>query len=243
MTSLHASSAPLAGPAPIAHAALLKATFAALALVLAWDWSGLDIAMAEWFGGPAGFPLRNHWLLSTVMHEGGRIAGWALALALCVGVWWPFGALRRIDTPRRLQWAATTLAAVLLVSLLKSVSPTSCPAELSIFGRSARYLSHWLWQSDGGGGHCFPAGHASAGFAFMSGYFAFLRDDPVRARRWLLGASAAGLLLGLAQQARGAHFMSHTLWTGWLCWTVALAGDWIAQRHRLATTGARGANA
>ncbi len=32
----------------------------------------------------------------------------------------------------------------------------------------------------------------------------------------------AGLLLGAAQQLRGAHFMSHTLWTGWICWSVAV---------------------
>lgn len=248
MMSLEATAPPTART-PLTHATLLRATLVALALVLAWDWSGLDLAAAERFGGPDGFPLRDHWLLTTVLHEGGRIVGWALALVLCVGVWWPFGVLRRIDTARRLQWAATTLAAVLLVSMLKGVSPTSCPAELAAFGRGARYLSHWAWQSDGGGGHCFPAGHASAGFAFMSGYFAFLREDPARARRWLIGGATAGLVLGLAQQVRGAHFMSHTLWTAWLCWAVALAGDWFAQRQRRTTapteanTHASGANA
>jgi membrane-associated PAP2 superfamily phosphatase len=36
----------------------------------------------------------------------------------------------------------------------------------------------------------------------------------------LLIAVLAGLILGLSQQMRGAHFMSHTLWTAWLCWTV-----------------------
>jgi membrane-associated PAP2 superfamily phosphatase len=33
----------------------------------------------------------------------------------------------------------------------------------------------------------------------------------------------AGLAFGLAQQWRGAHFMSHTLWSAAVCWGVALA--------------------
>jgi membrane-associated PAP2 superfamily phosphatase len=42
---------------------------------------------------------------------------------------------------------------------------------------------------------------------------------------WLAGAAATGLVLGVAQQMRGAHFMSHTLWTGWLCWTTGWLTD------------------
>ena len=37
-------------------------------------------------------------------------------------------------------------------------------------------------------------------------------------------------LLGLAQQMRGAHFMSHTLWTAWLCWTCGMALFYLRQR-------------
>lgn len=37
---------------------------------------------------------------------------------------------------------------------------------------------------------------------------------------WLLMAVCIGFILGISQQMRGAHFMSHTLWTAWLCWTV-----------------------
>jgi len=48
---------------------------------------------------------------------------------------------------------------------------------------------------------------------------------PAVARRWLAAALAAGLVLGVAQQLRGAHFMSHTLWSAWLCWVVAWGID------------------
>ena len=40
----------------------------------------------------------------------------------------------------------------------------------------------------------------------------------------------AGLVFGLAQQIRGAHYMSHTLWTAWLCWTVAAVADAAVSR-------------
>jgi membrane-associated PAP2 superfamily phosphatase len=36
------------------------------------------------------------------------------------------------------------------------------------------------------------------------------------------GGLVAGVLLGLTQTLRGAHFPSHTGWTAWLCWTAAL---------------------
>ena len=88
---------------------------------------------------------------------------------------------------------------------------------------------------DGGAGRCFPAGHAAAGFSFVGGYFALARDTPRAARWWLAVALVMGLLLGLGQQMRGAHYMSHTLWTAWLCWTVGLAIDMgMARRQRSA---------
>ena len=79
--------------------------------------------------------------------------------------------------------------------------------------------------SDGGSGHCFPAGHASAGFGFLGGWFALHRHLPRLAGFWFLGALILGLTFGIAQQLRGAHFMSHTLWTAWICWMVAWLTD------------------
>ena len=202
------------------------AAAALLPLLLAWDAGDLDMQLAGWFGGPAGFPLKDHWLFSAVLHEGGLLAAWVALIVVTLMVWWPRGVFRRIEASRRLQLVMTALAAVSAVSLLKSFSHTSCPWDLAEFGRAARHVSHWDWASvDGGSGRCFPAGHASAGFAFVAGYFAFAEDAPGVARAWLAAALLAGLALGVAQQVRGAHFMSHTLWTAWVCWCVALAVD------------------
>ncbi|HEY0824837.1 MAG TPA: phosphatase PAP2 family protein [Ramlibacter sp.] len=198
-------------------------TLALFALALAWDASGLDLPLAHLAGSANGFPWRDHWLLSGVLHEGGRRAAWLLAFALCLAVWWPRGPFARITLGTRLRFAVSALLGALAVSLLKVSSGTSCPWELSEFGGIVPYASHWSLRPDGGVGHCFPAGHASSGFSFLGGYFAFRGHSQRQARLWLTGAAAAGLVFGLAQQWRGAHFMSHTLWSAVVCWTVAWA--------------------
>jgi membrane-associated PAP2 superfamily phosphatase len=58
----------------------------------------------------------------------------------------------------------------------------------------------------------------------MAAYFGLRQSDSPRALVWLGLALVVGFVLGFAQQVRGAHFMSHTFWTAWLCWTVG----WIS---------------
>jgi len=208
----------------------LRSAGLALALLLAllaWDTSGLDMALARQAGGPNGFPLREHWLLTQVLHNDVKYLAWAFTLLLCAWVAWPVGPLARLPYARRLQLPATALAASAMIAMLKLASGTSCPWDLAEFGGVAHHLSHWSgWLApDGGAGRCFPAGHATTGFAFVGGHFALRERLPVLAVLWLGVAVAAGLALGVAQQLRGAHFMSHTLWTGWICWMVGWLSD------------------
>lgn len=196
-------------------------TLLAAGAIVLWDIGGLDLPAARLFGRADGFPWRDTVLFEAVLHRGMRDLGWLLVGLLVAGSAWPVGFLRRLPARERIQLWVTVLAGLLLVSLMKRFSTTSCPWDLREFGGTAVHVSHWmLGRSDGGLGHCFPAGHASAGFAFIGAWFALHRRLPRLATAWWWSALAAGLLLGLSQQVRGAHFMSHTLWTGWLCWTV-----------------------
>lgn len=204
---------------------ILWLTLALAGAALAWDASGLDLPLARLAGSASGFSLRDDWLLSIVLHDGARRVAWLGALALCLAAWWPWGPLARLPRGERVMVAVGALLAALAVSLLKLGSRTSCPWDLAEFGGVARYASHWSFATDGGSGRCFPAGHAASGFSFVSGYFGLRRFHPAGARRWLAAALVAGLALGLAQQWRGAHFMSHTLWTATACWIVALGVD------------------
>ena len=220
-------------PSPAAHRPfrIFFWTLGSLLGLLLWDFSGFDLVMARWFGAASGFALENHWLWRGLLHDDIRLWPWVLELGLLVGIFLPLGALRQLPMARRAQLALGTLAALLVISSLKLHSHTSCPWDLQEFGGAATYLSHWAWGArDGGRGGCFPAGHASAGFAFLGGFFAFRHALPATARRWFVGAMLAGLVFGLAQQVRGAHYMSHTLWTAWLCWTVAAGIDAAVSR-------------
>ena len=218
-------------PAP--HSRISVLTLVALGLLLIWDVSGGDLWLAHQAGSATGFPLRDNFWLTRVLHEGGRIGAWLLWLvllpALCRPACWP----RSLDRKSRWQLIISVLAAVLIVNILKYVSHSSCPWSLEEFGGTATYVPHWLWRNgDGGPGRCFPAGHASAGFAFMTAWFSWCRSSPITAAAWLGAAMAAGLILGVGQQLRGAHFMSHTLWTAWICWVTGWVVDIIFHWHR-----------
>lgn len=199
----------------------LAITLAALLLIVAWDASGADLQLERLYGGLRGFPWREHWLTARVLHDGGRaLAGLALA-ALAINVRWPW--TPRVDRATRWRWLAVTLAGLVLIPLLKRSSLTSCPWDLQEFGGAAHWVSHWSFGvADGGAGHCFPSGHASAAVAFFGGWFVLREPHPRLARAWLFAVLVLAALFGWAQMARGAHFASHTLWSAWLCWTLGL---------------------
>lgn len=209
--------------APVSWRRDLLATAAMLVALLLWDASGLDLTVARLFATAQGFPWRDHWLTSGVLHEGGRAAGWVLLIALIVNIWRPL--IRGLSKAERIRWVLLTLACVILVPALKRVSATSCPWDLAEFGGTAQYVSHWRFGfGDGGPGRCFPSGHATAAFAFLSSYVVLRRSRPALARKWLLGVLAMGFVYGVAQMMRGAHYPSHTLWSGFVCWVISMLG-------------------
>ena len=218
------SVSPILSPFSSTNRRLALWTLGTLALLVGWDASGLDSPAARVLAGPHGFALQDHWLLTKVLHQGVLPLSWLLVGWITVGIIWPTLGLQRLDHGTRLRWAGSTWLALLVIDLMKLASQTSCPWDLQEFGGTAIHVSHWAWGVlDGGVGHCFPAGHATAGFVFIAGFFAWRRVSPDRARRWLTGALVAGTVLGISQQLRGAHYLSHTLWTAWVCWAIAWA--------------------
>jgi membrane-associated PAP2 superfamily phosphatase len=217
-------------------------TLALLLLLALWDASGLDLALARLSGTAQGFAWRNQPVFLALAHTWPRRLSSALLLACIVGCFRPWGLLRALAPAQRWQLALSIVLAMLGITLLKHWNRTSCPWNLAEFGGTVRYVSHWAWGVyDQGPGHCFPAGHASAGFGFVAGWFALRRARSAWAAPWLAGALLLGTVLGVTQQMRGAHYMSHTLWTAWLCWTAGLLLDmaWqamvrIQQRRRVA---------
>ncbi len=199
------------------HRRPLTALALGLLLVLAWDASGLDLALARCFGSPAGFPAREAFWSRDLLHAGLRHLWIATWLVLALDAWRReparSGPTRR---ERRLALSAGLLVLV-VVPALKTLSHSSCPWSLLEFGGSSPWVSHWDWTlRDGGPGHCFPSGHTAGAIAFSP--FAWIWGR----RGWGLLAASAGLA-SFAQLARGAHFLSHTLWAAW----IGIALGWL----------------
>jgi membrane-associated PAP2 superfamily phosphatase len=217
---------------PLLPRRLAGAWMALCLATLAWDFGGLDLSAMQHIGTPQGFPLRHRFLLETVLHDGARwisiaLYGWLLVWAVRRRPHKGLGAPSRRE---RLTALALVTLALLLVSLLKRSSQSSCPWEWTAFGGQAAYVSHWDWFTrDGGAGHCFPGGHASSALSFFAVCLPWLWS-PAAGRQaapgWylLVGVLLAGLVAGVAQTLRGAHPPSHTLWTALICFSVALAG-------------------
>ena len=204
-----------------------------LALLLL-DASGADAWLTRLYGSAQGFAWRNHWLTSDLLHQGGRIASWILFAIVVAAVWRPWPAAARVAPRTRWWWLGCTVLCLLLISTIKHFSLTSCPWDLREFGGNAQWVSHWAFgASDGGPGRCFPSGHASGAFAFLAGYLALRESAPRPARIWLAVVLVLGAVFGWAQLMRGAHHLSHTLWTGAICWTVAVLTYHATQRWRL----------
>ena len=126
----------------------------------------------------------------------------------------------------------------LLAGIGKKSTNIFCPAEIRRYGGDVAYakLCEPFPAADRPArrGGCFPAGHASGGFALMGLLL-------VRAtRRWRVGAIALGLGLGWwmggYQMLKGAHYLSHTVTTMLVAWLVV-----IFWRHALRNAPEAGA--
>ena len=114
--------------------------------------------------------------------------------------------------------------ATLVVSWLKRNSIHHCPWDISEYGGFAPILPLFAGLPDGiAPGRCFPGGHASVGFGMLSYAFA-AHAGGSRHTFWITtGVLATGVFASTVQMLRGAHFLSHQLWTLWWCWAVCLA--------------------
>jgi membrane-associated PAP2 superfamily phosphatase len=187
-----------------------------------------DSATAQWIGG-------DSWVINQLLHTGAR---WAIRVIVAVALaFWAVTCVKSDWRQFRRPAAFFTIAAVLsmgLVGLLKNLTNVDCPWDLVPFGGRFPYVELFADRPDAlRAAHCFPAAHASSGYALLALYFAFRERHARLAKLGLALGLLAGLTFGLVQQARGAHFVSHDVWSAFLVWTVTLSVYAFAFRGRL----------
>ncbi|MDO5768680.1 MAG: PAP2 family lipid A phosphatase [Psychrobacter sp.] len=108
-----------------------------------------------------------------------------------------------------------------ITATLKSITHVSCPNHLLLFNGEFEYLSIWQNIQAKTPAKCFPAAHASAGFALFG--LAYLPRLRAYRLKIIVAVALLGWLMGLYKMSIGDHFFSHTLVAMLLGWSIVCA--------------------
>lgn len=174
-----------------------------------------DAGREQWLG-------RGSFWMEDVLHTGGRNLVRLIAFSALVA--WLASFRARALAPHRQAWgylAACFALVPLLVGGLKAITNVDCPWDLAGFGGVRPYVE-WFADRPDGLPHaaCFPGAHSSSAFALFALFFLWHRSRP----GWALGALGftvlVGVLFSVAQQSRGAHFLSHDVASAMIAWAM-----------------------
>ena len=171
-----------------------------------------DSASAQWIGG-------HSWVINELLHTGGR---WAIRAIVAIALaFWGATFVKSDWREFRRPVAFFTVSAVLsmgLVGLLKNVTNVDCPWDLVPFGGRFPYVELFADRPDAlRAAHCFPAAHASSGYALLALYFVFRERYARLAKLGLAVGLLTGLTFGLVQQ--GAARTSSRMTCGVRSWS------------------------
>ncbi|PWF46670.1 PAP2 family protein [Massilia glaciei] len=191
--------------------------------------TNIDLMLADAMFDPAGraFPWRHTWLAERFGHDLLKLLFTGLGvLAIVLAVALEALAARKRWRPWwRLRMRVVALSAVLVplaIGALKRASASHCPWDPRRYGGAESYVRLLDALPPGAqAGHCMPAGHASTALWMVSLCVVLLPHRP-RAALSMAGAMLMpGIALGWLQQMRGAHFLTHTLWSVWIACAIA----------------------
>ncbi len=221
--------------AQLSVGALLLVLVALMESYTGWD----TAAQRLWFDSAT-----HEWVVSNELHarltwffyDGPKILLVVLGIACVAGV---LGGARWNLPPECRRGCLLLLLSLAFVPMLlggaKQFTNVYCPKQIEEFG--GEYVHQGVLEcrnpaNEGRSpGRCFPAGHASGGFALMMLFFCFRS----RRDRWAgLGAGLiAGWGMGFYQMLRGQHFLSHTLFTMIGAWMIILLVTWALRGFSL----------
>jgi membrane-associated PAP2 superfamily phosphatase len=185
----------------------------------------IDIRLADKFYALEGgtWALKNAWITSTVIHQTGKKLSLLIAAIILTALAISF--LSQYFRQYRRELTYLLIAAgggSALISLIKTISHVSCAWDFSRYGGALEYQSIYAQMLSLSGDNCFPAGHASGGYAWLAFYFLGVYKQSKWRWAGLGFALSVGLIFGFSQQLRGAHFITHDLWTLAICWFFSL---------------------
>lgn len=177
----------------------------------------IDLALiSPWINQTGDFPFKDNWYLAKLNHS------YVKDIIIYIYVFYFFAWLAsfkfKVSQTQRYEYAYfffVSMLCTLSIGFIKSHSSQACPWSMTIPTSTG-----YIWDFSAQDGHCFPGGHASSGFALMTGYFVYLKSNTKRAYFFLISGFILGFTMGWAQMMRGAHFLSHNLWTAWITWFI-----------------------
>ena len=214
-------------------------TFLLLVAIVFFVISDIDIQIQDLFYNTD----TNHWLLlkdtqpyELIFYSGIKKLLLGIAVSL-LGILIFFRNHPRIKVYKK-GLMIVVLSAILIpatTGILKKETNMPCPKHLIHYGGDypltavwERYKTPYTTLDTI---RCWPAGHASGGFALMSLFFLFIRK---RNRYIALGtAITIGWSMGLYKMLIGDHFFSHTVITMLLAWLIILMIQQLVNKEYL----------
>jgi membrane-associated PAP2 superfamily phosphatase len=198
------------------------------ALLVLWIGAATDLdlmlADAAFDHASMTFPWRHAWLTEVFAHVALKRALIVLGSCFIVMATWDLLSARAWSALRRFQMRVVALSAILVpaaITLTKHLSVSHCPWDLVRYGGVEPYVRLLEAMPRGTlAGGCMPAGHAATALWMVSLAVFFLPARPRAAIAAALVLLAAGFGVGWMQQLRGAHFLTHTLWSMWIACAI-----------------------
>lgn len=218
-------------PAGRLHTVLMLGLFVIipLAIVMLESYTNIDLAIADAYFDPVHrvFPWQHAWITETFGHVMLQRAFVLLGAGVILAcIWDAVRPLPWLHALRRMQLRMLAASAVIVpstVSMLKHFSATNCPWDLQRYGGEQPYMRlldavpEFMHL-----GHCFPGGHASSALWLVALAVFWLPHRPHKAVGVGIAMLIVGFAVGWLQQLRGAHFLTHTLWSMWIACVVAV---------------------
>lgn len=219
--------------------------FCLIGVTIFVDASGFDIFIASkiFNYGNQSWVFKNTWWAKSLLHDTAKhLITLALLILLGTGIYQKV--VNKKDESALFLGIAVMLFTSAIISLIKSISPFACPWDSLGFGGEIPHINIYDYFNldDVTYGHCFPGGHASAGYGILSFYFAYRNKRATLSKVSLAIALTLGATFDIKQQLRGAHFFSHGLWTLIIILFINLVIFHVLDyRHRFTATRAKNA--